>query len=319
MSEILKHVGVFLGIISFFSGIAVLSINLVFCQDKENRYYRILRKYHMAFFAYILVIFAYYYVEQFFLDERELAAINILGNVTLAILCISHAKIITYLNQSENSRRYRILLTANMLYVFGWIVINILWMNGQGFVNVQPGIAVVWGIEIVLFIALMIFAVGEFRQRQKNNWLYFFLSIFVVEYLWEVMYDLTTAEPFFMFTYAVRPFNIVFVIYILVNIILLAGLYRKLLQKKMTETQSEKEKQELLWDQQMKKKMDGYGLTARECEILQLILDGKSNQEIADGLFISQNTVKRHISNILKKTGANQRTELVLLFLEKHQ
>ena len=51
------------------------------------------------------------------------------------------------------------------------------------------------------------------------------------------------------------------------------------------------------------------GLTQREVEVLRLIAAGKSNQEVADELVISVNTVFRHVSNIFSKTGASNRTE----------
>lgn len=52
-----------------------------------------------------------------------------------------------------------------------------------------------------------------------------------------------------------------------------------------------------------------HGLTAREVEVLGLIAQGKSNREIAAQLTISPNTVDRHVSNILNKTGAVNRAE----------
>jgi DNA-binding NarL/FixJ family response regulator len=51
------------------------------------------------------------------------------------------------------------------------------------------------------------------------------------------------------------------------------------------------------------------GLTQREVEVLRLIALGKSNRQIAEGLFISLNTVERHVSNILAKTGAVNRAD----------
>ncbi len=51
------------------------------------------------------------------------------------------------------------------------------------------------------------------------------------------------------------------------------------------------------------------GLSQREVEVLRLIASGKSNAEIARELFISPNTVAHHITNILNKTGAANRTE----------
>jgi DNA-binding NarL/FixJ family response regulator len=50
-------------------------------------------------------------------------------------------------------------------------------------------------------------------------------------------------------------------------------------------------------------------LSAREIEVLRLVSAGKSNQQIADELVISFNTVQRHVSNILDKTGTTNRTE----------
>ena len=52
------------------------------------------------------------------------------------------------------------------------------------------------------------------------------------------------------------------------------------------------------------------GLTEREQEIVRLIAAGASNPEIARQLFLSRKTVERHVSNVLKKVGARNRTEL---------
>jgi predicted ATPase/DNA-binding CsgD family transcriptional regulator len=51
------------------------------------------------------------------------------------------------------------------------------------------------------------------------------------------------------------------------------------------------------------------GLTEREAEVLRLLAAGKSNQQIADELFIAANTVANHVKNILSKTQSANRTE----------
>lgn len=53
-------------------------------------------------------------------------------------------------------------------------------------------------------------------------------------------------------------------------------------------------------------------LTEREMEILLLMSEGKTNQEIADELFISIKTVKVHVSNILAKLDVQDRTQAVI-------
>ena len=54
---------------------------------------------------------------------------------------------------------------------------------------------------------------------------------------------------------------------------------------------------------------DSSGLSGREKEVLRLLADGKSNQQIADELVISLNTVHRHVSNLFDKTGVANRTQ----------
>ncbi len=59
-----------------------------------------------------------------------------------------------------------------------------------------------------------------------------------------------------------------------------------------------------------------YNITQRENEIIEFIVNGKSNKDIAQLLFISDNTVKNHIYNIYKKMGINSRFELISIFIK---
>ena len=54
---------------------------------------------------------------------------------------------------------------------------------------------------------------------------------------------------------------------------------------------------------------DPFGLTRRERDVLPLIVRGRTNRQIAEELFISENTAGVHVSNILGKLGASTRTE----------
>ncbi|HSS21977.1 MAG TPA: LuxR C-terminal-related transcriptional regulator [Pyrinomonadaceae bacterium] len=59
------------------------------------------------------------------------------------------------------------------------------------------------------------------------------------------------------------------------------------------------------------KKLRELGLTPRELEILELIASGLSNREIAERLFVSENTVKTHSSRLFDKLSAKRRTQAV--------
>ena len=58
-------------------------------------------------------------------------------------------------------------------------------------------------------------------------------------------------------------------------------------------------------------------LTSREIDVLRLIGAGNANKQIADKLCIGETTVKNHISNILSKLGANDRTHAVTIALQR--
>lgn len=58
-------------------------------------------------------------------------------------------------------------------------------------------------------------------------------------------------------------------------------------------------------------------LTEREIEILQQVALGKTNQEIADELFLSERTVRTHITNILAKLRLSNRTQAALYALRE--
>ncbi|MFT6565124.1 MAG: two-component system NarL family response regulator [Actinomycetes bacterium] len=58
-------------------------------------------------------------------------------------------------------------------------------------------------------------------------------------------------------------------------------------------------------------KSDG-GLTKREMQVLELVADGLPNREVANGLHISENTVKNHMRSVHEKLGVKTRTEAVV-------
>jgi DNA-binding NarL/FixJ family response regulator len=58
-------------------------------------------------------------------------------------------------------------------------------------------------------------------------------------------------------------------------------------------------------------------LTAREMDVLRHVADGGRNRDIAERLFISEETVKVHIKHIMEKLGASDRTQAVAIALRR--
>ena len=67
----------------------------------------------------------------------------------------------------------------------------------------------------------------------------------------------------------------------------------------------------------LKEQFKSYNLTTREIEVLQELAKGSSNLEIASMLYLSESTVKTHVSNILFKLQAKRRTEVIRMVKEK--
>ena len=63
---------------------------------------------------------------------------------------------------------------------------------------------------------------------------------------------------------------------------------------------------------------EGTTLSARQKDVLEGIIDGKSRKEIAADLFLSENTVKMHTSSLYRVLGVNNRDELRSLFKKKN-
>ena len=60
-----------------------------------------------------------------------------------------------------------------------------------------------------------------------------------------------------------------------------------------------------------------YGLTKRESELLELLVEGLPNKEVAGHLFISEETVKSHLKSIYRKLSVSDRTEAVAVALRE--
>ncbi len=69
--------------------------------------------------------------------------------------------------------------------------------------------------------------------------------------------------------------------------------------------------------ERLAERMSGSALTARELDVLRLIVHGRSNREIANDLHISEATVKTHINNLLSKLGVSDRTQAATTALQR--
>ncbi|NAS10662.1 winged helix-turn-helix transcriptional regulator [Flavobacteriaceae bacterium R33] len=93
------------------------------------------------------------------------------------------------------------------------------------------------------------------------------------------------------------------IIAVIAVVFLLIGLY---INKRRN--QGKKDPESLGIDHEKIKQL---GLSSREYEVLQEISNGLSNREIASKLFVSESTIKTHVSNLLIKLDAKRRTQAI--------
>jgi DNA-binding NarL/FixJ family response regulator len=68
---------------------------------------------------------------------------------------------------------------------------------------------------------------------------------------------------------------------------------------------------------QLAEHMGSESLTIREIEVLRHVAEGNRNRDIADRLFISEETVKVHVKHIMEKLGANDRTQAIAIAVRR--
>lgn len=57
---------------------------------------------------------------------------------------------------------------------------------------------------------------------------------------------------------------------------------------------------------------DKYNLSRREMEVVEAVAKGQSNKEVAHELFVTEKTIKFHLTNIFKKAGVKSRSQLIV-------
>jgi len=75
--------------------------------------------------------------------------------------------------------------------------------------------------------------------------------------------------------------------------------------------QKKLKKEEVVPQEINQQQIDAIGLSKREYEVLLEMASGYSNKEIAEHLFVSESTIKTHVSNVLLKLDAKRRTQAV--------
>lgn len=301
----MKHIILLFFIISFTSGIAAMIIgSMLYIKNKlEIIKYIIFTDGYFSGLLFLDII--NYYVEINYIKTEEIFyMIVLIGLLSTGIGLI-------YYFTKFNHCLLNIEFTINKKYLFatlaGIALILLLGLNIAYANNTEnrffqyPSSFLIHNLFTGIGAFYNIYLFTKYRQSINKITKRFFIigSIFIV-ILVPVSLVMNSLEFYVTFPIPM-PFSPI--IYFLVNI--LAILYVRRLMQYRLDTSIQKQKIIL------KNFLEQYDLTERESEIVEYILEGYSNQNIGDLLFISSNTVKNHIYNIYKKMDIKNRFELM--------
>lgn len=177
--------------------------------------------------------------------------------------------------------------------------------------NIMMAINLTFDISIIFIgIRLLLYARRDMKEERQQKWVAV-LSIILCIYMayiswWDVLALLDNLDDYTRF----KDFDPVHFIYVLICILVVWLIYKKSdirIGYYISETIGITDDTVEDWEAVANK----FKLTIREVELTQLVCKGLSNPEIAEKLFITDNTVKHHLNKIYKKVGVKSRFELI--------
>lgn len=164
---------------------------------------------------------------------------------------------------------------------------------------------------VIIFSILILIIYSNFKLKKEvnnSNWIILIISglLFAGQ-----------VRIFFTESPGLNTFYKIYVVYIIPVINIMAIVNHKLFNWHSIKGINNKKLNNI--DYSLREGANLYKLTNREVEISELIINGKSNDEIKKALFISHHTVKNHIYVIYKKVGVTSRTQLINALMAKNE
>lgn len=269
--------------------------------------------YHIVFYNLMISVLLISKYLSLNLPEKSLQAYfsgsDDIGNLLLSLFSIGmvlsiYCIILGFKERKISSREKKGVATGITLLVLSYIVKIILPHKGPSYewfdFVLESIIDIVFLMEIALLITLRVYGKRS-RDREKtkitNAFAYLYLARYPV-----VVLSIFASPPvrLFMGVGALILFNMIPLFWLKYYFLKYAGNMLSLIEDKPG----------------LDRIYEKYAISRREQEIIRLLLDGKSNKEIEDTLFISIHTVKNHIYNVYRKLGVNNRFQLVHFFIK---
>ena len=303
----------FLYIAVIILGGVTLPLTIILYMKERDRYHRAMALFIGAIFVYMVVDFVTYY----FLGERVSGkatfALITLSDILFYLVVPSWLYLVIVLIGAEQSIKPRFLIGLTVVYEVLSQFLSI-WLGRYTSysLSMETGIGkLLLQILDVAYVAVIIalccwcgVIVIQKHSKGKGSIVNLLLILLLIGYmLWIALWDYTTwykGEDRLIDIYAMDP---LILFYAILSAFVIYYFYKKD-PLKLNGLQIAPEDAVTIIARR-------YELSGREKEVLELLNRGNSNPQIAAELSIAENTVKRHLSNIYRKTGTQSRHEIL--------
>ncbi|MGN0672520.1 MAG: LuxR C-terminal-related transcriptional regulator [Anaerovoracaceae bacterium] len=295
----------------------VALLALVLAARKRNPINKSMCSLTLLFFAYFLFAFFHYYFQQINVSVPSIKLLGCFSDLCFCMMVICWLDVIMNFAGRKPLVDKRIITIITLIYIF--IVETIVLIKAE--YHLDTDISYIpdagWRYTVIglnsLFAAAVIsiaaiYLVKSIKNHEKGymrNGSLFFSVMLIVYMLWISLFDYESVSQAGKSLISGVIMDPVLIAYCIIDIVIILFFFRKdplELFLDRSEVQKEEKLAEFVKEE---------GLTKREAEVLELICGGMNNPEIAETLFIAENTVKRHINNIFQKSGVKNRYELI--------
>lgn len=293
--------------------VALLAI--VFAAKNKNELNRSMRSLTVLFFAYFIFAFLHFYFQNINVSLISVTVLRCLSDLCFCLMVVWWLDVIVAFSDRKPVISRKVLLAISLVYI---AVVEIIVLF-KGAYSATKDLIIpepVWRYTVIsLNIAFSVLAVvlaciylyRTFKYLEKGfarNGSIFFSVLLILYMLWITLFDFqTVTNPGSSIADVVM--DPVLIAYCIIDIVIIALFFRKD-PLALFADHSEADKTE-----QVQQFSEAAGLTKRETDVLRLVCSGLNNPEIAEELFIAENTVKRHINNIFQKAEVKNRYELI--------
>ncbi|MDO4546036.1 MAG: helix-turn-helix transcriptional regulator [Bacillota bacterium] len=289
-----------------------LTLTVILQAKERDKQHRAISLFVASIFVYMIADFiTYYYLDEKVSGDVVFAMITA-SDILFCALVVAWVYLILVLLRAEDRVSIKWVILLSAVYQIGSQALSISLGRYDSYaLTVEDGIGKVLLQGLNLAYALMIIGVGircilllakkEHSSFRNSNLV---LILLLIGYMvWIAYWDYSTwykTEDNLMDIYALDP---LILFYAILSLFLIYYFYRKD-PLRLSESQVASEDAVAVIGER-------YGLSDRERQVLELMNRGKSNPQIAGELSISENTVKRHINNIFRKTETGSRHDLL--------